>query len=45
MLSDYAPSEHEIEMAERAFRGPNRGPDLSETERTDQTSDDLTKPD
>ena len=35
IYADYAPAEHEVEMAERAFRGPKRGPNLSETERTD----------
>jgi integrase len=36
--ADYQESEHERELVERAFRGPNRGPKLSETE---VTPDDL----
>jgi len=31
IYADYAPSAHEREMAERAFQGPNSGPNLSET--------------
>ena len=35
IYADYAPSEHETQMAERAFaRGANRGTNLSETEAT-----------
>lgn len=41
IYADYAPSAHEGEMVEAAFRGPIRGPKLSETE---MTSDDLTVP-
>lgn len=36
IYADYAPSAHEHEMAERAFRGPISGPNLSETEATSQ---------
>jgi integrase len=32
IYADYQASEQEREMVERAFRGPNRGPKLSETE-------------
>ncbi len=39
IYADYSPSAHEGEMVEAAFRGPIRGPNLSETE---VTSDDLT---
>ena len=42
IYADYAPSPHEGEMVEAAFRGPIRGPNLSETE---VTSDDPTPPD
>jgi integrase len=38
VYADYAPSAHEGALVERAFRGPNSGPILSETE---VTSDDL----
>ena len=41
IYTDYAPSAHEGEMVEAAFRGPIRGPKPSETE---TTSDDLTAP-
>jgi len=41
IYADYAPSAHEGEMVEAAFRGPIRGPKLSETE---ITSDDLSVP-
>src|SRR5262245_14596964 len=41
ICADYAPSPHEGEMVEAAFRGPIRGPELSEPE---MTSDDLTVP-
>jgi len=35
IYADYAPSDHERELIQRAFsRGPVRGPNLSETERT-----------
>ena len=44
IYADYAPSEHEAEMAERAFRGPIRGPNLSESDRTEPTADGLNKP-
>jgi hypothetical protein len=40
IYTDYAPSEHEAEMAERAF-GTNPGTKLSETQ---INSDDLTVP-
>jgi hypothetical protein len=32
IYAHYAPSAHEAEWAERAFRGPNSGPNLSETQ-------------
>jgi hypothetical protein len=32
IYADYSPSAHEGEMVEAAFRGPIRGPKLSETE-------------
>jgi integrase len=41
IYADYAPNAHEGEMVEAAFRGPIRGPKLSETE---NTSDALTVP-
>ena len=41
IYADYAPNAHEGEMVEAAFRGPIRGPKLSESE---STSDDLTTP-
>ena len=42
IYADYAPSEHEAAMAERAFAaGTNSGTNLSETE---MTSDDRTVP-
>jgi integrase len=41
IYADYSPSAHEGEMVEAAFRGPIRGPKLSETERT---SDRLSVP-
>jgi integrase len=41
IYADYAPNAHEGEMVEAAFRGPIRGPKLSETE---ITSDDLSVP-
>ena len=39
--ADYQASDQERELVERAFRGPIRGPNLSETE---VPSDDLTVP-
>ena len=36
MYADYAPSAHEGQMVEAAFRGPIRGPKLSETEMTSE---------
>ncbi len=44
IYADYAPSEHESEMAERAFRGPIRGPNLSRSEPDEQASNGLNKP-
>jgi integrase len=44
IYADYAPSDHESEMVERAFRSPIRGPNLSESERTERTSDGSRKP-
>ena len=38
IYADYAPSDHEGEMVERAFRGPVRGPNLSDTDRAEPTS-------
>jgi hypothetical protein len=32
IYADYSPSAHEGEMVEAAFRGPIRGPKLSETQ-------------
>ena len=42
IYADYAPSAHEGEMVERAFRGLIRGLKPSETQ---MTSDDLAAPD
>ena len=36
IYADYAPSAHEGQMVEDAFRGPIRGPNLSETESTSE---------
>lgn len=33
IYADYQPSAHEAEWAERAFQGPDSGPNLSGTER------------
>ena len=43
IYANYQPDDRrEAELVERAFsRGPNSGPNLSETERTGQTSDRL----
>ena len=41
IYADYAPSAHEGEMVEAAFRSPVRGPNLSETQ---PTSEDFTVP-
>lgn len=46
IYADYQPDDRrEAELVERAFsRGPNSGPNLSETERTEETSERLNKP-
>jgi hypothetical protein len=41
IYADYQASDQERELVERAFRGPIRGPKLSEIE---MTSDDLSVP-
>jgi hypothetical protein len=43
IYADYAPSEHETAMAERAF-GTKSGTNLSEADRTEITSDAPTVP-
>ena len=44
--ADYAPSQHESELIERAWasRGPVRGPVLSETQRTSDDANDAVEP-
>jgi len=46
IYADYQPDDRrEAELVARVFsRGPNSGPNLSETERTELTSDRLNKP-